>query len=46
MRCFGVIWSVAVDWTGSVRSQESSGNVREKIFAGLSGKRCIKVSLT
>ena len=43
MQSFGVIWSVAVDWTGSVRSKEISGNVQERFFLKLSDKSAINI---
>lgn len=43
MRSFGVIWSVAVDWTDSVRSKESSDNIQERFFFKLSDKRAINI---
>lgn len=41
MRSFDVFWSVAVDLTGNIRSQESSGNIQESFYVKLCGqKRC------
>ena len=42
MRRLGVIWSVAVDWTGSIRSKKSSGNVQARSALNLSDKSAIK----
>ena len=38
MRSLGVIWSIAVDWTGSVRNKESLGNVQARFDLKLSIK--------
>ena len=45
MRSFDVIWSVAVDWTGSIsiRTQGSSGNVQENLFMNLSAKSAVNI---
>lgn len=43
MRSFDVIWSVAVDWTDSVGSKESSGNIQERFFFKLSDESAINI---